>query len=101
VSSDAEVFSCTLLPEDEFLVMGCDGLWEQATSQEVVDFVKQRIGTDKCATLALSSIASELVDSLMAHDVFNGTGLGCDNMTCVIVNCADSSLQSTEAWRGA
>lgn len=28
--------------KDEFVVMACDGLWDVMTSQEVVDFVRQR-----------------------------------------------------------
>ena len=28
---------------DEFLLLGCDGIWDTKTTQEIVDFVRQRL----------------------------------------------------------
>lgn len=46
-----DVRKLTINPtEDEFMVLACDGIWNFMSSQEVVDFVKERL--DKCETLA-------------------------------------------------
>lgn len=29
-------------PEDEFIIMGCDGIWEQKDNQEMVDYIRER-----------------------------------------------------------
>ncbi len=30
-------------PEDEFIIMGCDGIWEKKDNQEMVDFISERL----------------------------------------------------------
>lgn len=32
-----------LTPDDEFLIIACDGIWNSLSSQECVDFVRMRI----------------------------------------------------------
>ncbi|KAL1451930.1 hypothetical protein WDU94_006260 [Cyamophila willieti] len=71
----------TLQPEDKFIIIACDGIWNSLSSQEVVDFVRERIDKpDK----KLSLICEELFDKCLAPDSL-GDGTGCDNMTCVLV----------------
>lgn len=90
-------------PEWEFIVMACDGIWDVLTSeviqltvghfytsissksyifnlQEVSDFVRKRIG----AGMEPEEICEELMDRCLAPDCHMG-GLGCDNMTVVII----------------
>ena len=43
VSPLPDLVVAELTPDDEFLVMACDGIWNSMTSQEVVDFVRQRL----------------------------------------------------------
>lgn len=71
-------------PNDQFMVIACDGIWNSFTSQQVIDFVAKRIETaDK-----LSSICDELFKSCLASNT-HGDGTGCDNMTAVIVKFVD------------
>uniref|UniRef100_A0A8D8ZHD1 Protein mahjong n=1 Tax=Cacopsylla melanoneura TaxID=428564 RepID=A0A8D8ZHD1_9HEMI len=71
----------TLQPDDQFIIIACDGIWNSLSSQEVVDFVRERIDKpDK----KLSAICEELFDKCLAPDSL-GDGTGCDNMTCVLV----------------
>lgn len=56
-----------LTPDDEFIVMGCDGIWEVKPNQAIVDFVSERIKKG----MALAKIAEELVDSLLAPDTLS------------------------------
>jgi protein phosphatase 1G len=32
-----------LCPEDDFIVMGCDGIWETKNNQQMVDFVYEKL----------------------------------------------------------
>ncbi|XP_062585498.1 probable protein phosphatase CG10417 [Saccostrea cucullata] len=54
------------------------------TSQEVVDFVRQRLVKPEFQD-NLSRICEELFDYCLAPNTY-GDGTGCDNMTCIIVN---------------
>jgi len=70
-----------LVEGDEFIVCACDGIWEQKTSQEIIDFVRARIDTQP----VLSKIVEELFEDLISPDYTQTNGLGCDNMTCEII----------------
>lgn len=62
--------------------MGCDGIWDCKTNQEACDFVKELMSNDP--NQKLSVIIQELFESICATDIGNTTGLGCDNMTCIV-----------------
>lgn len=75
---------------DEFMVLACDGIWNNMTSQEVVDFVKQEL--DK-GTKPLSKICELLFDACLAPDT-RGDGTGCDNMTCILAQFHPNACRS-------
>lgn len=68
-------------PEDEFIIIGCDGIWQKyvENSQGLIDLVK---GSLKPAN-TLKSIVEDLLDHLLAKDT--STGLGCDNMSVILI----------------
>uniref|UniRef100_A0A3B5M3Q9 Protein phosphatase 1G n=1 Tax=Xiphophorus couchianus TaxID=32473 RepID=A0A3B5M3Q9_9TELE len=85
ISAMPDVKVLTLNEEHDFMVIACDGIWNVLSSQEVVDFISERIKPDQDGkTRALSSIVEELLDHCLAPDT-SGDGTGCDNMTCMIV----------------
>ncbi|CAJ0587534.1 unnamed protein product, partial [Mesorhabditis spiculigera] len=67
-------------PDDEFLVVACDGIWNSKTSQEVVDFVKEGLA----AKLTDKEIVEALCNECLAPNT-SGDGTGCDNMTVILV----------------
>ncbi|WKY03091.1 hypothetical protein Q1695_016413 [Nippostrongylus brasiliensis] len=69
----------TLQPSDEFLVVACDGIWNSLNSQQVVDFIRERLKRGKTCV----EISSELCDHCLAPTTA-GDGTGCDNMTVII-----------------
>jgi len=78
--------------EDEFMVLGCDGIWERMGNQEMVDFVRPRIASmiEKGQDASLTKICSEVCDtglcpSMDTNENQNFDGTGCDNMTIMIV----------------
>lgn len=57
----------TLTDDDEFIVIGCDGIWEVKSNQAIIDYVGERI---KKGT-ALTKIAEDLLDTLVAPDTYS------------------------------
>lgn len=91
--------------QDEFIIIACDGVWDVMTSQECVDFVRERLcySSTKDGVVPpehLSKITEELCDACCATDT-RGSGLGCDNISAVIVQFLDSKKykETTEKYK--
>jgi len=74
-----EIRQRTLTSNDEMIVLGCDGIWESWTNQQLCEFLKEKKHSEK----GLSGAIEELLDNLVAPDT--STGYGCDNMSCICV----------------
>jgi len=64
----------------EFIILACDGIWDVVTNEEAVEFVRRRLSMN----LEPETICEELMTSCLAPDCQMG-GLGCDNMTVILV----------------
>uniref|UniRef100_A0A671QIM0 Protein phosphatase 1G n=1 Tax=Sinocyclocheilus anshuiensis TaxID=1608454 RepID=A0A671QIM0_9TELE len=84
ISALPDVKVLTLNEDHEFMVIACDGIWNVMSSQEVLDFVNERLKTEAGKNRPLSAIIEELLDHCLAPDT-SGDGTGCDNMTCMII----------------
>jgi protein phosphatase 1G len=68
-------------PDDEFIVIACDGIWDVKSSSEVCYFVRKRI----LKGMPIPTIIEQLFEECICKDPKESYGIGGDNMTCVIV----------------
>ncbi|KAK6524322.1 Protein phosphatase 2C 2 [Orbilia ellipsospora] len=80
VTSFPDVVIHDLSDDDEFLVIACDGIWDCQSSQAVIEFVRRGVVEKQ----ELQKICENMMDNCLAQSSENG-GVGCDNMTMVIV----------------
>lgn len=69
----------------------CTGIWDCQSSQAVVEFVRRGIA----AKQELHRICENMMDNCLSSDPETG-GLGCDNMTMVIVGLLHGKTK--EEW---
>lgn len=86
ITAEPDITVTELTPEHEFLLIACDGVWDVMNNQEAVDFVRMRLyGEGRNGMMRAEDVACELVDHCLADDPKETRGVGCDNMTAVIV----------------
>lgn len=78
---------------DEFVILACDGIWDCLTSQECVDLIHYGINQ---GNMSLEQISSRIVD-VCCSPTTEGTGIGCDNMSIVIVALLKDG-ESVDEW---
>ncbi|KAG0318211.1 Protein phosphatase 2C 2 [Linnemannia gamsii] len=91
VTANPVIVEHKLTEEDEFLVLACDGIWDCMTSQEVITFVRKGISEK----VPLDQLCEMTMDHCLASDS-GMTGVGCDNMTMVIVAILNG--KTLEEW---
>lgn len=89
-----EIRSEIIDKDTEFIIIACDGIWDCLENQEAVDFIheqhKQLVEAHGDA-FKVSDINCAIFDNNLAKDTFGSAnhkgkeGVGCDNMTSVIV----------------
>lgn len=74
LSAEPELKLVTLTKEDEFLIIGSDGIWDVFTNQNAVDFVRRRLQEHN----DVKRCCKEMVEEAMKRGAL-------DNLTVVIV----------------
>jgi len=85
ISSAPDVRTFRRQPNDEFLVLACDGVWDVLSSQQAVDFVRARLGNLLDGSLRPEAVTESLLDACLSPDLAQTGGLGGDNMTLLVV----------------
>lgn len=80
VTAYPDVVVREVTPDHEFIVLACDGIWDVLSNEDVVDFIRSRVA----AKMEPEQICEDLMNLCLAPDCQMG-GLGCDNMTVVLV----------------
>ncbi|KAL1114939.1 hypothetical protein AAG570_007762 [Ranatra chinensis] len=86
VTAFPDVLVKNVTKEWEFVVIACDGIWDVMTNEEVAEFV----GTRLRSGMEPENICEDLMTRCLAPDSQMG-GLGCDNMTVIIIIFLSSS----------
>ena len=72
-----------ITPDVQFVVMGCDGVYETKTTQELGELVGTKLR--EAPGFHVSAIIEKVLDSLISPNYIQSAGSGCDNMTCIVV----------------
>ncbi|KAI0648068.1 PP2C-domain-containing protein [Trametes meyenii] len=81
ITCNPEIIEHTLTGEDEFIIIACDGIWDCLSSQQAVNVVRLLLAQGR----KLPEICEEICELCLAPDTTTGAGIGCDNMTIMIV----------------
>lgn len=81
ISAVPEIVVEKIQEDDEFLLLGCDGIFELLTSQQVVNFVSFRLK----GGMEPRIIVESLLDECCSIDPQKTLGRGTDNETCILV----------------
>ena len=83
ISNMPEIKIEKLSDDVDFIVIACDGIWDCKTNQEVCDFFTDKFNNDPHGKI--SGFIENLFDEIIAPDVYTDTGVGCDNMSCIVI----------------
>lgn len=86
ITAEPDVKEVVLKPDDEFIILACDGIWDCLTNEEAVKYVRDRIDTKRPADIGV-----ELLDEIISDDPRETQGIGGDNMTIMIVDLKPGS----------
>ena len=81
ITATPEIVIEPIQANDEFLLMGCDGVFELLSSQQVINFVRFRLKTG----MDPKAVVESLLDECCSKDPQKTLGRGTDNETCILV----------------
>jgi serine/threonine protein phosphatase PrpC len=79
-----------LQPTCDFVLLACDGLWDCFSSEQAITWCHKNIykgafGKGKLTNEQLIKGTEAIVDASCAQDILSSQGVGCDNVTAVLV----------------
>jgi protein phosphatase 1G len=101
ISGVPDVRTMVLTDKDEFIVLGCDGIWDCVSNQECVEFVRNGLAlqiqadcpapAEGAPVLAphVSAVCERLLDKCLSPSA--AYAVGCDNMSVTVV-CLNRAL---------
>lgn len=78
ISGYPDVMERKLEEKDEFILIGCDGIWETQTSPDIITWVKNALRNQ-----GIKDVVENMLDWLIAPDTRSGAG--CDNMSAILI----------------
>jgi len=94
ITAVPEIVQETITEDDEFIILGCDGVFELLSNQQVINFVRFRLKAGMDPRLIVES----LLDECCSKDPQKTLGRGTDNESCILVllNRSNSSLENNQ-----
>lgn len=92
ISAEPDIIQVFLEPDDEFIIIGCDGIWDCLTNENAVQYVRERIDVKSPA-----DIGKEMLDEIISEDPRVTQGIGGDNMTIMIIDLQPSTRKYRSA----
>ena len=71
----------SLSNHDDYIIMGCDGIWERITNEAISEYIYDKIHNNP--GISLGDILEELFERNVARD--SESEKGSDNMTCLLI----------------
>lgn len=87
ITANPDIVKKEFVDEDQFFVLGCDGIWEILTGKEITEYIANGLADEK---LDMPKMAENLLDKMIAQDT--SEGVGCDNMSLIIVQMKKARL---------
>lgn len=81
VSAHPEIMTWDVTDEDEFLFLGCDGVFELHTNQSAIDVVRNALQAGK----PLTEVVAELVDASCSPNLLQTNRQGGDNVSAMVI----------------
>jgi serine/threonine protein phosphatase PrpC len=90
VTGNPDIYEYELTGDEDFIVMGCDGIWETKSNEEMVEFLYKKFEEGK----DLKTINEELLNDIISPDytatgknIYSNftAGVGCDNMSVILI----------------
>ena len=87
ITAYPDVIQDKMSKENDFIIIGCDGIWDCITDQEVCDIIKEKLKTPGIDPFKvdLSKILGEICDNICAKSPPGEVIIGYDNMTCLVI----------------
>ena len=83
ISGEPEIYKYPIGSDFDFIVIGCDGVYETKTNQEIVEFFYKEMKENPSNSLRVA--IEKYLDSNLSPDYIKTEGAGCDNMTCIAI----------------
>lgn len=80
ITANPDITKKEFTEDDTFFVLGCDGIWELLTTEQICEFVNKNIDNPE---VPMTKLAENLLDIMIATDT--SEGVGCDNMSVTII----------------